>query len=732
MMDSNSLHTHPEVHWFVGASFGGTDDQTQRFLKEGIWENGYDDRFVDLVRSMRPGERIAIKATYTRKNDLPFNPSRHSVATMAIKATGTIIANLNDGKSVRVKWNVVDPPREWYFYTYLKTVWRVIPGDWATDGLIGFTFEGKSQDIDRFRNHPYWRERFGDDKAEHRFKWTGFYEAISKALLPHQHDRSSLIQGIHDVASRNRLTHLHDRLAGETTTQPLEDICPFTATGIFNRRTSNETRKKIAHDLAEFLNVTVPVPDSFEGIPFLNNQRSCFFAYSETRGAGAIDTLWRVFVAAHAYVESEQLESEAELIAAYDEALKVWGVSWNLTTGLYWAHPWEFPTLDSRSREYISHHLGIEIETHVQNSPCNGETYLGLTGDLKLRFREETYQAHSFPDLSLQSWHYKGSSGNGKPVEGNGGSDDAEISEVGHEAPPIEPYTARNLVEEGCFLPRVEIELLLNRWLLKKNLILQGAPGTGKTWLATRLAFALMGERDEGKVRTVQFHPSLSYEDFVRGWRPKADGKLSVVDGLFMESVRAAARSPSSKFVVVIEEINRGNPAQIFGELLTLLEAGKRTPRDAIEITYPEPDGQRRPVHIPENLYTIGTMNIADRSLALVDLALRRRFGFVTLEPRLGEEWREWVVKERNVDPDLAREVQRRITDLNEQICGDLGNQFQIGHSFVTPPYRLDDTPTRDWFRQVVETDIRPQLEEYWFDAPDRARDATAALLKGW
>ena len=107
-----------------------------------------------------------------------------------------------------------------------------------------------------------------------------------------------------------------------------------------------------------------------------------------------------------------------------------------------------------------------------------------------------------------------------------------------------------------------------------------------------------------------------------------------------MEAIQAASRNPISKFVVVIEEINRGNPAQIFGELLTLLEAGKRTPNEALELCYPEADGKRRAVHVPENLYVIGTMNIADRSLALVDLAFRRRFAFVTLEPKLGDAWR--------------------------------------------------------------------------------------------
>ena len=132
----------------------------------------------------------------------------------------------------------------------------------------------------------------------------------------------------------------------------------------------------------------------------------------------------------------------------------------------------------------------------------------------------------------------------------------------------------------------------------------------------------------------MQFHPNLSYEDFVRGWRPTGDGRLSLADGVFMETIRVASKTPSSRFVVVIEEINRGNPAQIFGELLTLLEAGKRTPNEALELCYPDADGTRRPVHIPENLYVIGTMNITDRSLALVDLALRRRFAFISLQPQ--------------------------------------------------------------------------------------------------
>jgi 5-methylcytosine-specific restriction protein B len=297
---------------------------------------------------------------------------------------------------------------------------------------------------------------------------------------------------------------------------------------------------------------------------------------------------------------------------------------------------------------------------------------------------------------------------------------------------PTEPYDVDDIMRDGCFLEQEEIEHLLERLRTRKNLILQGPPGTGKTWIAKRLAFALMGERDEARIRAVQFHPNLSYEDFVRGWRPSGDGKLTLADGVFMEAIRAALGRPDARYVIIIEEINRGNPAQIFGELLTLLEAGKRTPREALELCYPDADGLRRPVHVPENLFVIGTMNIADRSLALVDLAFRRRFAFVGLEPRLGPAWRRWVTERGGVDSLLADDIERRILALNAEIAGAFGRQFEIGHSYVTPTAKLEPGTTREWFRQVAETEIGPLLDEYWFDAPKSAREALDRLLQGW
>ena len=465
--------------WFVGSSFGGWDDQTDRFLSEGIWENGYRDQYIDQVKSILPGDRIAIKSAYTRKRmgGLPFDNRGHSVSVMAIKATGTVLENLDDGRHLKVAWTPVEPRREWYFYTSRITVWEVYPDHWMAKDLTLFTFDGQDQDIDRFRNAPYWKDRFG---------------------------------------------------APEDTGTPIQ---------------------------------SPPGP------------------------------------------VSDPNDSEFSL------------------------------------------------------------------------------------------------------------------------------YTIDDLVEDGCFLEESNLSELLERFEEKQNLILQGPPGTGKTWLAKRLAYALIGRKDTDKVRSVQFHPNMSYEDFVRGYRPSGDGKLELVDGPFIEMIDAAKAEPTSKYVIVIEEINRGNPAQIFGEMLTLLEADKRTPDEALELTYRKCPGER--VHIPENLYVIGTMNMADRSLAMVDFALRRRFAFVNMEPALNERWLGWVHEHCDIDPDALSQIKAKLDSLNQAIADDpnLGPQFRIGHSFVTPNDKIDNVS--DWFRQVVETEIGPLLDEYWYDDREKAREERNNLLSG-
>ena len=209
-------------------------------------------------------------------------------------------------------------------------------------------------------------------------------------------------------------------------------------------------------------------------------------------------------------------------------------------------------------------------------------------------------------------------------------------------------------------------------------------------------------------------------------WLSKVD-VVSIARGLV---TARALRDPDREFVLVIEEINRGNPAQIFGELLTLMEAGKRRREEALELAYRRTPDER--VFVPDNLYVIGTMNIADRSLALVDLALRRRFAFVDLEPRFGAEWRAWCEK-RGLEIDLIDLIETRIRALNTLIASapSLGPQFRVGHSYATPDVDAAIEDGRDWFRAKVETEIGPLLDEYWYDAPETAKKARTDLLIG-
>jgi len=735
-MDSKPEGAGARACWFVGAAYGGTNDQTSRFLDEGIWENGYQDKYLDMVRSIQAGDRIAIKSSYTRKHDLPFDNRGQTVSVMAIKAIGKVTANLGDGRKVKVDWTRLETPREWYFYTYWGTIWRVLPGDWTTDALIAFTFEEEPQDLSRFRNAPTWRERFGDGAVDkRRFNWTRFYEAVADKLVDFRERRDDLVAGIHAIAARvDGISNLQDQFQ-DGSTGPLRDICPFTTMGVFNRGISDANRKTIATALATFLGVDEPVPESFEGIPVLNNQNSWFFGFERKRQPDDIGALWEIFGEAIRFADSEDADARSAFVSAFDNATQRYGVGWNLTIGLYWIRPWHYPTLDSQSQGYIEKKLGLHIGRNGPKKRCNADDYLTVLDTIKARFQEEAYPVHSFPELSLAAWLFKD---NGHPSKPDTDTSDTQVddSDLGPEVeiipPPIEPYSVDDIMAEGCFIERARLETILERFRMKKNLILQGPPGTGKTWLARRLAFALMGQRNDSKLRAVQFHPNLSYEDFIRGWRPDGDGRLSLVDGPFMEMTRAASKDPTVRHIIVIEEINRGNPAQIFGEMLTLLDSDKRTPTEALELCYRRIDGER--VFIPDNLYVIGTMNIADRSLALVDFALRRRFVFIDLEPTLGKIWHDWVHKHCGIDSDLLLEIEKRILSLNADIAADtsLGRQFRIGHSYVTPTSGTLITDAREWFRQVVETEIGPLLAEYWFDALDKAQKARQQLTEGF
>lgn len=297
-------------------------------------------------------------------------------------------------------------------------------------------------------------------------------------------------------------------------------------------------------------------------------------------------------------------------------------------------------------------------------------------------------------------------------------------------ADALAPYGIDDIIADGSFLDREVLAGLIQIWKRKKNFILQGPPGTGKTWLARRLGYALMGASDSRRLKIVQFHANLAYEDFVRGWRPGgSEGRLVLEDGPMLRIMETAKKDSGYTYVVIIEEINRGSTAQIFGELLTLMESGKRRPEAAMALCYPRDPEET--VYMPDNLYLMGTMNTADRSLALVDHALRRRFAFHTLTPYFGERWVTWMSRQNGMDSRLLEHIRTRMTELNEVIGADitLGKHYRIGHSYVTSRRAVGDGHA--WFRQVVAHELQPLLEEYWVDDPDRVEAAVAGLLDG-
>ena len=260
------------------------------------------------------------------------------------------------------------------------------------------------------------------------------------------------------------------------------------------------------------------------------------------------------------------------------------------------------------------------------------------------------------------------------------------------------------------------------------NIVLQGPPGVGKTFIANRLAYRLIGYKVPDRVRMVQFHQSYAYEDFVQGYRPRDDGGFELRDGPFYTFCREAAKDPDRRYVFIIDEVNRGNLGKIFGELMMLIEADKRGPAYAIPLTY-SPDGE--PFYVPKNLFLIGMMNTADRSLAMVDYALRRRFAFLPLSPAFEADQFSDFLLAAGVDEDLVSKIVTRLSSLNEEIRGDqknLGHGFEIGHSFFCPREE-DEQLDESWYEGIVQTEIEPLLREYWFDNPDYVAQLVENLL---
>lgn len=267
----------------------------------------------------------------------------------------------------------------------------------------------------------------------------------------------------------------------------------------------------------------------------------------------------------------------------------------------------------------------------------------------------------------------------------------------------VDKYTKEDFLDE-VYMTENRYNMLVSVLKNKKNIILQGAPGVGKTFAAKRLAYSMMGEKDENRIEFVQFHQNYSYEDFMMGYKPVNDG-FELKYGIFYHFCQKAANHPDKEYFFIIDEINRGNMSKIFGELLMLIERDYRGTKATLAYN-------GLSFTVPKNLYIIGMMNTADRSLAMIDYALRRRFSFFDIEPGFDSEG--FMKYQEELNNETFSLLVSKVKELNKEISLDksLGKGFCIGHSYFCGQTECSD----EWLHAIVDYDILPMLSEYWFD----------------
>ena len=282
-------------------------------------------------------------------------------------------------------------------------------------------------------------------------------------------------------------------------------------------------------------------------------------------------------------------------------------------------------------------------------------------------------------------------------------------------------YSARQFLNE-VYMPEERYDSIVGLLCTKKNIIMQGAPGVGKTYAAKRLAYSMMGVKDASRVMLIQFHQSYSYEDFIEGYRPSGAG-FELVKGAFYSFCKKAADDEENAYFFIIDEINRGNLSKIFGELFMLIESDKRGPKNKLQLLY-----SRELFYVPRNVHIIGMMNTADRSLAMLDYALRRRFAFVELRPAFESDgFRDYCA---GLDNPRFEALVREVESLNRAITEDesLGEGFCIGHSYFCNMEA--DSCTDAALASIVDYELIPMLKEYWFDEPGKVREWSDRLRR--
>ena len=569
--------------WFVGA-YNDSDDthQDEEFIEQGIWQNGYTDKFLDTVNSVKVGDKIAIKTSYIRKKGLPFDNHGETISVMKIKIVGTVTANHMDGRTLEVDWDTSFVPKEWYFYTFRNTITLPKEDDWRTKALIDFVFADKPQDFAKFQ-----KDNNGEESEDLSISNSEFLKYFSP-----------LIQAIRELGG-------------------------------------SATRKEAHEKVIEIMDIT---------------EEELSVTYEKT---GASRVLNQIDFARNDLAHEGFISNGTK------------GV-WALTE------------------------LGMTIDMTMELA--------GLIHMKWVKINTAKRKGEPISEIDLSKYYKK---------------------KIDHK------YTKKDFLND-VFITEPEYDKLRSLVLRKKNIILQGAPGVGKTFSAKRLAYSIIGEKNDSRICMVQFHQNYSYEDFIMGYRPNDSGGFELQSGVFFNFCERCKENPGKPYFFIIDEINRGNLSKIFGELLMLIETDKRGEKHKLNLVY-----GGTAFYIPENLHIIGMMNTADRSLAMIDYALRRRFSFYTMQPAF-----ENVDKNgfgdymADVQCELYHSVIAKIRDLNDTIRKDstLGKGFEIGHSYFAPENKSDIND--EWVRGVVEYEIIPLIEEYWFDNDDQVNKCKKVLYQ--
>ncbi len=816
------------------------------------------------------------------------------------------------------------------------------------------------------------------------FAWADYYVEFADKLLLFKNDRARLLEII-----KREYDKLNMKYPFIENDEFIEDICPFTVFGLFNKGIKDENRIAIMRAIGTSLEVKADVPHTFDGIPVLNNLKAWFFGYESDRKTNDISNLWGLFEAAITYADDPSEASKSKFIRCFDLVRQQHGIKWNITMGLYWIRPNAYLNLDETNRNYLlddkKSPLAIPLKaiSSMKKLP-QAYDYLELVEVCNKYFNNEDALFNSFQEISARAWKTKASESEEKKVStahflkwfapiiealrklGGEGTPEAvrkqiitdmnlseeiitetrgqsKVKKLDNEVAFARNYLAyeglidkserglwkltergktesmdeeiasdifykwmeihkerrerneesatgdisqnevrywiyapgessrkwnefysqgimgigwdelgdlkqypskdamkakmkelyggevsytnsahatwqfvnemhpgdivfakkgmykiigRGIVQSDYFFDAsrdeyqhlhkikwthngdwehpgqavlktltditsytdyvqkletlfldaekevdepetierkysdysdadflVEVymeperyEALVNLLKTKKNIILQGAPGVGKTFVAKRLAYSVIGRRDTSRVMMVQFHQSYSYEDFIMGYRPVKDG-FELSAGPFYEFCKKAQVDDENDYFFIIDEINRGNLSKIFGELLMLIENDKRG--EKLRLLY-----SNEQFSVPKNVHIIGMMNTADRSLAMIDYALRRRFAFFDLEPAFDSVgFRALMVESANSKLEALVE---EIKALNEYISKDeiLGEGFRIGHSYFCAIEEVTD----DWLISVVKHEIIPLLNEYWFDERTKLEQWTNRL----